>query len=180
MDDHLAKPVTRSELKSTIAKWLRLESTAPLAPAPPPPKGMTLDIPMLERLESDLGDDGKEVLGGLVEAFFADFQAAMDRLDALAEAQDWAKLSFEAHRLRSSTSNLAAADLAVLCRNLEECGQRPDPDLAAELMLRVREEYGRVREALTAHVGRVVPASGERSRDMSDIKPTRETTSVPR
>jgi two-component system, sensor histidine kinase len=178
MDDHLAKPLTKSELASTLAKWLRLESTAPLAPAPRPPTSTAIDYQMLERLESELGDGGKEVLVGLIQAFILDFREALERLSEHIAAKKWDSVAFEAHRLRSSTANLAAAELSQLCKAMEQCGHGADPSLAAEIMVRLSEEFPRVRDALNAYVqgraGRAPDGSGETAKAL-----TRETDSVP-
>jgi PAS domain S-box-containing protein len=165
MDDHLAKPLTKSELESTIAKWLRLGSMTPLSPAPHPPEAMTLDLAMLERLESDLGDGGKQLLTGLIEAFFVDCPEALERLDEHVEAARWERVAFEAHRLRSSTANLAAANLSLLCEGLEESGQRSEASLAAELMARLHEEFPRARAALTAYASGGAPLTSQHGRE---------------
>jgi PAS domain S-box-containing protein len=178
MDDHLAKPLTKGDIKGALAKWLRLDSGAPLSRGVLAARGMTLDRAMLERLESELGEEGKQMLGGLIEAFFIDFQRALERLAEHVEAARWERVIFEAHRLRSSTANLAAVNMALLCMGLEECGQRADAPLAAELMLRLQEEFKRVREALTAYVRGESPRS-TREAQMSETTHAGETNGVP-
>ena len=156
MDDHLAKPLTRSELESTLAKWLRMDTSAqaPIRSARPAPNGTTIDTARLERLQGELGVGGRELLLELIDGFFVDFQEALGRMSDAASAAAWEKLAFEAHRVRSSTGNLAAVDLSDLCRRLEECGLRPDPNVAADLLWRLGEEFARVREALSAFAQR--------------------------
>jgi HPt (histidine-containing phosphotransfer) domain-containing protein len=134
---------------------------------------------MLERLESELGDGGKEVLVGLIQTFLLDFREAIERLSEHIAGRNWDSLAFEAHRLRSSTANLAAAELSLLCEAMEQCGHSADTSLAAEVMLRLSEEFPRVRDALNAYVhgqpGRAPDGSGETAKATL----TRETDSVP-
>jgi CheY-like chemotaxis protein len=151
MDDHLPKPLTKSELSSTLAKWLRLDSTPPVPRPAPAPQNSTIDTAMLERLTADLGEGGAEILSGLIEAFISDFQQALERLREDAAAAHWERVAFEAHRLRSGAANLAAVDLAQLCRQLEESGQKADAAAAAELSRELEEEFARAREALGAY-----------------------------
>jgi PAS domain S-box-containing protein len=179
MDDHLAKPLTKSELQSTLAKWLRLESTAPMAPAQRRSTGIAIDSQMLERLESELGDGGQEMLVGLIQTFLLDLGEAIERLGEHIKAAEWERIAFEAHRLRSSTANLAAAELSRLCKAMEQCGHSGDPSLAAEILLRLREEFPRVREALTAYVQRQPARTPDASGEAAKATLTRETDSVP-
>lgn len=143
----------------TLARWL--EGTAPMASAPTLTPRIAIDRQLLERLESDLGDGGKECLTELIQLFLVDFQQAIEGLLEDIKAARWERVAFEAHRLRSSTANLAAADLYMLCNALEECGQNADSTLAVELMARVHEEFPRVREALTAYMQRQPPPATE-------------------
>jgi PAS domain S-box-containing protein len=178
MDDHLAKPLTKSELGSTLAKWLRLGISEPMAPPAPAAPSMTIDTTMLERLESELGDEGKAILAGLIEGFFIDFQQALARLGEHVAAERWERVAFEAHRLRSSTANLGARDMALVCKSLEECGQRAQADPIRELLQRLTDEFPRVRGALTAFVG---GGAGRPSNERETIETTLagETNSVP-
>ena len=104
MDEHLAKPLTKSELKSVIARWLKLESTAPQSMAWAAPKGTTLDQRALERLANELGDGGRETLVMLIGDFVVEFPQVLARLQAFADAGEWGRVSFEAHRARSRSA----------------------------------------------------------------------------
>ena len=149
MDEHLAKPLTKGELKSVLARWLRLESTAPQAAAWAAPRGTALDTRALQRLEEELGDGGRDTLLMLIGDFLLEFPQVLDQLDADIKSADWGRVSFEAHRVRSSTGNLAALELAASCKALEECALRADAALAPALMIQMRAEFEQVREALT-------------------------------
>ncbi len=179
MDDHLAKPLTKVELESTLAQWLRLESTAPDGRAPRPRPALTLDTAQLERLESELGDGGKEMLAGLIQGFVVDFAQTLERLTSHVDGGKLEEVSFEAHRARSSTSNLGAVELSRLCERLEECGRRGDASLAAQLVLALREELPRAREALMAFAERSTVLAQDATREATTSTRAAETSSVP-
>jgi HPt (histidine-containing phosphotransfer) domain-containing protein len=157
MDDHLAKPLTKGELESTLAKWLRLDDPTPDASVPRAARGVALDTALIERLESELGDGGKELLAGLIEVFLVDFQQTLGHLTEHLQGGRLEKVAFEAHRSRSSTSNLGAVELSQLCERLEQCAQRGDASLAAQLVLALREAFPLARDALLEFARR--PAS---------------------
>ena len=148
MDEHLVKPVTKGELRSALAKWLRLESTAPQSIAWAAARGTTIDTRALERLEQELGEGGRETLVMLIGDFLVEFPAVIERLEAAVTAADWSRVAFEAHRVRSSTGNLAAIELAALCKTLEECGLAADATRASPLTQQIRTEFELVRQAL--------------------------------
>lgn len=149
MDEHLSKPLTKAELRSVLARWLKLESTAPRYAAVSGPKDTSLDTVMLARLEGELGEGGRETLVMLIGDFLAEFPTVLDRLDGFIKAADWGRVSFEAHRVRSSTGNLAAVELAAQCKALEEAGLRADAARAPELLQEIRAEFEQVRGLLT-------------------------------
>ena len=84
----------------------------------------------------------------LIGDFVVEFPQVLARLQAFADAGEWGRVSFEAHRARSSTGNLAALELAASCKALEECGLRADAALAQELLQQLRSEFEHVRESL--------------------------------
>jgi PAS domain S-box-containing protein len=177
MDDHLAKPLTKNELRSTLAKWLRLESSPPMPRTAPAPQSSALDTAMLDRLTAELGDDGQEMLAGLIDAFFVDFQQALERLGDHAAAARWERVAFEAHRLRSGAANLAAVELAQLCRQLEESSHNGDAGAAAARAGELEAEFVRVREALTAYAR--TQASRAAKEALAATTLTAETNGVP-
>jgi HPt (histidine-containing phosphotransfer) domain-containing protein len=113
-----------------------------------------IDVERLERLESELGEGGRELLIDLIETFLADFELALERLAQHAAAAAWERVASEAHRVRSSTANLAATELSRLCTRLEECATGAAPDDPDELVRRLRDEFPRVRTALAAYAQR--------------------------
>jgi PAS domain S-box-containing protein len=148
MDDHLAKPLTKSELRSILAKWLRLQSAAPIEAAPPASRGTGVDVRALTRLQEELGEGGGELLTSLIDSFLAEFPKELARVDELIAAGDWQPVPFEVHRLRSSTSNLSAIGLSELCKELEEGAGRKDAELAQRLSQSLKLEFVRAQSML--------------------------------
>jgi PAS domain S-box-containing protein len=178
MDGHLAKPLTASELEGALTQWLPLEGAALAAASlPSPPDAASVDIQRLECLESELGPGGRELLADLVEAFLSDFQQGLERLATSAEAAAWDQVEAEAHRLRSSTGTLAAARLARWCEALEK-NARAEPAGAAELIQHMRDEFRRVRAALTAHARRPATPALEAAREPATSTATSESNRV--
>jgi PAS domain S-box-containing protein len=169
MDGHLAKPLTASELEGALCQWLppaALVSGAASLPSPLlQPVPAPVDVERLRRLETELGEGGREMLADLIEAFSTDFQAGLHRLASHAGAAAWDRVAAEAHRLRSSTSNLTAAELSRCCKLLEECARRADAAPAAELLQLMRDEFPRVMAALSAHARRPASLCPESARD---------------
>jgi PAS domain S-box-containing protein len=150
MDDHLAKPVTKRELEATLAKWLRIDETPSLAAPPSPPRPGRLDRAWLGHLEADLGEGGRELLCGLIDAFIVDFEAALGKVREASAQAAWSQIGFEAHRLRSSTGSLGALALADLCARLERACRQPRADDIAALIASLEREFILACEALRA------------------------------
>lgn len=68
-------------------QWLRLPSAAPLDTAATKARAMCVDTQALERLETDLGQGGAEVLVSLIDGFLEEFPEAMSRLHAATAAR---------------------------------------------------------------------------------------------
>jgi HPt (histidine-containing phosphotransfer) domain-containing protein len=161
MDGHLAKPLTANELENALSQWLPPEGAATGAVSLPSPRSQPdaspVDLQRLQRLESELGDGGREMLAGLIETFSTDFQQGLERLATDARTAAWEAVAAEAHRLRSSTLNLAAGELSRACARLEECARGPEPGHAPALIQRLRDDLPRVQAALRAHARRPSP-----------------------
>ena len=179
MDDHLAKPLTRADLEGMLASWLRPGSTAPEERTPEPARAMALDTALLERLTAELGEGGEELLVELIEGFCVDFAQTLERLMDHATGGRMDKLSFEAHRVRSSTANLGAVELNRLCERLEQCGQRKETSLAEPLVLQLREAFPPARDALMAYVERLPRRAPDATLEATGTPRAAATTSVP-
>jgi len=78
----------------------------------------------------------------------------MDPLREVVAQGDTLSLEQAAHSLKSSTSNVGAVTLAMLCRELESMGQANDLANTHTLLKQVETEYEQVRKALATMVTR--------------------------
>ncbi|HTV22799.1 MAG TPA: PAS domain S-box protein [Polyangiaceae bacterium] len=178
MDMHLAKPLTANELERALTQWLPIEAPPPIVSATiPTASSACVDARRLDQLVSDLGEGGHELLAELIRTFFSDFEGALARLEASAQARAWPQVANEAHRLRSSTSNLAATELSRLCTRIEECAKGTEPQASPVLIQRLRDEYPEVREALLEYARRPPPRP-EGTREPALVNAAPETNRV--
>jgi CheY-like chemotaxis protein len=166
MDDHLAKPITRSALAGILGKWLQQKSAPPaplvspeprVSPAPPGPPAPTLavDLSALDRLLEGLGNGAEPLLGELVEVFIAEFPVAMQRLREALGDNALQPVAAEAHRMRSSTGSLAAPALSVLCQRLEHVARAGDGASCLHLVQELEGEFVPVAAALRGYVAQL-------------------------
>jgi signal transduction histidine kinase/CheY-like chemotaxis protein/HPt (histidine-containing phosphotransfer) domain-containing protein len=141
MDDYLSKPLDRSQLAQTLARWLppasapvlaaepgaaapaRPKRPAPaLAPVPhreATPRTEPLDTTALVDLESIMGDE----LIALVDTYLRDGTLRLQCLHDAAERGDRAEVAELAHSLKSSSANLGAMALSNRAREIEEAAR---------------------------------------------------------
>jgi len=154
MDDYLAKPVRKDELREVLERWGRprrttrraryLEKDSMMQSGSPPP----LDMDVIEGLKDLGGEDDPGLFGELVDLFLQD---TPPRLEAIAEAiasRNGKAIEETAHALKSSCGNLGAMELADLCRKIETGGREESLDAVEQLIDCARCEFERVSDAL--------------------------------
>ena len=154
MDDYLAKPVRKDELREVLERWGRprrttrraryLEKDSTMQSGSPPP----LDMDVIEGLKDLGGEDDPGLFGELVDLFLQD---TPPRLEAIAEAiasRNGKAIEETAHALKSSCGNLGAMELADLCRKIETGGREESLDAVEQLIDCARCEFERVSDAL--------------------------------
>jgi CheY-like chemotaxis protein len=145
MDDYLAKPIRPEELAGALARCRPRQGAG------------AVDLETLDRLVSSLGggDEGREAVAELVDAFLDDGAAQMTTLRAAVERGDAEEAMRAAHTLKSNGATFGAQPFAKLCRELEALGRSGRLDAADALVEQAEEEWGRVRESLgAARLGR--------------------------
>ncbi len=160
MDDHLAKPYTRRQLASILARWLppelverpageggdKKKVVRPEAPAKP----VALDQAALENIRS-LDDDGT-VLNEVIRVFLDEAPkhvAALNR--ALADANA-AELGRVAHAVKSASLNVGAQGLGELCRRLERQGKAGEIAGAGDLVAAIEAMLATIQPMLHAEM----------------------------
>ncbi|MGH8233042.1 MAG: response regulator [Rhodanobacteraceae bacterium] len=149
MDDYLTKPLDRTLLADTLARWLDLAGTPPAPPvklavrtaasasqssttgaAPSPaiaPATLRADATTVAAPDGVLDeatlDDLHEIMGdelrGLVAAYLHDGDQRLDALRVAADRNDAVEVGKLAHSLKSSSANLGAKPLAEAAKAVE-------------------------------------------------------------
>jgi HPt (histidine-containing phosphotransfer) domain-containing protein len=86
----------------------------------------------------------------VIDAFLGDAPELIATLHRSLGEQGAEELRRAAHTLKSNGATLGAAEFAELCRNLEQLAKDGELDGASELVDRIEQEYGPLRDALTA------------------------------
>jgi signal transduction histidine kinase/CheY-like chemotaxis protein len=174
MDDHLAKPYTRHQLSSVMARWLPGElveqgappaaeapapapaAAAPAPAAPPEPaadEGPLLDATALDNIRALDDGSGESVLDEVIGIFLQELPQHLQALrDGLAAGRP-VEVGKTAHAFKSASYNVGARPLGDLCKTLERQGKAGDLAGAAELVAQIERMAERVRPLLEAEMG---------------------------
>jgi len=166
MDDHLAKPYTRRQLASVMARWLpaklvegAVDPMAPKAAAAPAAaeaeEEPLLDQKALDNIRSLDEDGGSSVLDEVIGIFLEEAPQHLQKLNTLLARGDIAELGKIAHAFKSASFNVGAMPLGELCKQLEKLGKAGNVQGAAELVSGIDRMFQRVRPALEAEMGQV-------------------------
>ncbi len=109
----------------------------------------TLDPASLAELRACDEDGDGGLLAELVDIFLEDTPRRMLLLRHAFDAGDTAAISREAHALKGSCGQFGAWALEDCCRELEQLGRQGSLAGAEELLLRMDDEYPRVKAALS-------------------------------
>ncbi len=164
MDDHLAKPYSRKQLGTIMARWLPphlvegsmdVERTEPIPLTQPAPLmgDFELDQKALANIRA-LDDGGNTfVLDEVIGMYLDEVPQNLARLRAALQAQDAGELGRIAHAFKSASQNVGASQLGDLCRQLERHGKAGNLSSAAELVRSIERMSERVRPALLGEMG---------------------------
>jgi two-component system sensor histidine kinase/response regulator len=144
MDDHLAKPVSRDQLASTMARWVRRATPSSASPSPAvditTPAGVDLQV-----LDEVARQVGLEQLGAFVESVMADTARVIDRLGTNPEPTALAAIERDAHRLCGGARTLGLVGLGALFARIEADAQDGAVFDAAVLAGRLESEHRALR-----------------------------------
>lgn len=112
-----------------------------------------IDHAVLEELRRSTGDDDA-FLADLIETYLEDGAQQLAAIEAALDARNAAGLVRPAHTLKTGSATMGALSLAEICRRLEQAGREGVLDDSQARLTDARAEWSRVREALSAPVGR--------------------------
>lgn len=122
MDDYLSKPLDRTMLKQTLARWLkRGGAQKPINPAAVqniPQQQVAhsvIDKQVVEDLIEIMGDDFVELL----QIYLQDTPKNLRLMKQAAENMDFENLVTPAHSLKSSSANVGAMSLSGIAKEIE-------------------------------------------------------------
>ena len=144
MDDFLAKPVKPRDIEAMLARWVvGREAGAGTEPV--------LDRAVLDELRQ-LTPDGS-LLADIVDSYLGTVPDHISQLQAAVAAGDAGAVRQCAHRLRGESSAVGAAEVAALCRSLEEQSIAGRLDGAPALASSIASAFERAAGELRAFVG---------------------------
>ncbi len=148
MDDYLSKPLRLEALHNSLVRWLvrgRGPADAANQASALPPLSPTADGPLDSRLFRELQETIGEAIAEVVELFLEDTPKYIKAITEAISARETDAATRLAHTIKGSASNLGAAALASVCKELECAGTTGDTQ---ELLNRLHWEYQRVATAL--------------------------------
>jgi len=164
MDDHLAKPYSRKQLISLMARWLpahlveRSSGAAATDPVPlsaptPPSADCKLDQNTLDHIRRLEEDGSSSILDELIGMYLDEAPTHLSCLRAAAQAKDGTELSLVAHAFKSASQNVGAKHLGDLCRQLERQGKAGDLVEAVAQVRAIEDHFQAIRPLLLAEMG---------------------------
>ncbi len=159
MDDYIGKPIRPPELVEALERYRRPEvdrktggirGTGRLR-AEQLEQKIPIDVTVLNRLRSAMGDTGAQLMGDLIDIFLDDAPKKVADIVAAARLEDPQTLRDAAHPLKSSSASLGAKAFSELCQQLEEMGIKQDLNGAGQMAEALAVEYERVRNALVQY-----------------------------
>lgn len=154
MDDYLAKPVSVSDIRKMLEKWL----PGGLQPGP----GETAFATANTEQKAELVVDRKAVtelrelmdqeFDQLVATFLANSPGLLEKIGQAAKQQDLAALIDPAHSLKSSSANLGALKLSAVARGIETASREGRMQAALLGCQRLVDVYAETRSALIAEM----------------------------
>jgi signal transduction histidine kinase/DNA-binding response OmpR family regulator len=161
MDDYIAKPCTREQLKRTLAKWLAsreapCESSSPPAAADeaegPPSAVRPIDERVLEGVRALQMPGRPDVVQRAVRMYLESTPALLSQLERGAATGDVDALRHASHSLKSSSASIGALVMSARCARLEAMARSGDVPDAASVVQSIADEFRRVETALAEHV----------------------------
>jgi CheY-like chemotaxis protein/HPt (histidine-containing phosphotransfer) domain-containing protein len=131
MDDYVSKPVRVEELVAALERS-RVEAP-PAEPAAAEPAG-SIDMAVLDEIQSSLGDGNPAIVVEIIDLFVGDLPAQMALLGQSMAAGDAPTAQRAAHTIKASAATIGAHALAAHCEALEGLARRGDLDEGARYM----------------------------------------------
>ncbi len=157
MDDHLAKPLSRQQLKAKLDRWMPVNVSSRsdargLAAVTPAHDLDVLDRQVLSQLRELENADDPNLLSRVLQLYLDESPKLIDKLKQAVLQNDAREIELSAHTLKSSSANIGATILTGLCGEIHLAIRALDVDRAGQIFSQVEIAFGHVQTALTTEI----------------------------
>jgi signal transduction histidine kinase/CheY-like chemotaxis protein/HPt (histidine-containing phosphotransfer) domain-containing protein len=162
MDDFIAKPFNRDELLALVARWIRRNVKTSLiqsdythpsgkTPAEAAPSAQRTALPVIDRttlakVAAVGGEEDPTFLAHIIEIYCRDMSDSLQNMQSALQEQNGDAVRKLAHKMKSSSANLGAVQLATLAARIEK-NQIP---ANVDILRTLQHAYNRVAKELRA------------------------------
>lgn len=157
MDDFLAKPIRLQVLKSVLRRWSSLidDGGSSEAGVSEHASGIVDDQEIMRQLRDRAGDGGAAFVNEYIDLFLQDTASRVEILRAAAEHEDHVTLGRECHALKGACLEVGALQLGAYCDALRDVSRDQRFDEIPAALLRLSDEFGRVKPVFEAEKNRL-------------------------
>lgn len=129
MDDYLAKPLRKDDLKDVIERWVpvspRAQTGRPTSHRLPDTEEQAEALPLIFDMATMLRNIGNdhELLEQLIDMFLQRYQPLLENIRATLASKDQRAIEQAAHLLKGTAGNLCAPEVVLAAGQLEALGQ---------------------------------------------------------
>ncbi|MGZ8216689.1 response regulator [Methylomagnum sp.] len=154
MDDYLAKPFKREQLRQMLDRWLvppvHEEQAVPSLTETHP---AVIDTTPLEALRTLLeGQQGDALIQEVAQLYLHDAPKLLDALEKAHAAGDPTAIRAASHTLKSNSGQVGAVAVVELCREVEEAAREGRYDHSGEALTKIRRAFAAASVALAAYL----------------------------
>lgn len=156
MDDYITKPFNEQQLATVLSKWL-LETGTNMLTEPPVKMPEEQDLKSIKiHVDKSVLDNFRQIqqpgkpdlIKLLVRVYLKSSPKILHDIRQAAKSNDIEKLWRSAHSLKSSSANLGARRLALICEDLESLGRKNRVDDPMGMVLEIETEFKAVADEL--------------------------------
>jgi two-component system, sensor histidine kinase and response regulator len=178
MDDHLAKPLSRQQLKDKLERWLPVialpkQDVHVPAVAVAAKELDVLDRQVLSQLRDLENADDPNLLGRVLKLYLDESPRLIDKLKKAVHKKDAREIELSAHTLKSSSAHIGATTLADLCGEMHSAVCSQDVHRAGQVFTQVETAFAHVQVELAAEIKQLsakLEIAGANAAALSDWK----------
>jgi signal transduction histidine kinase/DNA-binding NarL/FixJ family response regulator len=160
MDDYLSKPFTLAQLCAVLGRSgalapactvrHRLQRARLPSVALAPDHAEVINRHALDGIRALSSERGSALVQRVISAYVGDTAQHLETLRAAIAGLDTGNLRKVAHRLKSSSANVGADHLALMCKDMEHLGRIDSTQGASGILTDMEHEFQAVRHSLNA------------------------------